>query len=174
MRSWKLFIKLSEKPFSLTRNVPRRPPLSLWGRGGERGFTLIEMLIVVVVLGIIISIAVPALNYAKEQSRINAAKANAKALNEAYIRASLDGVVDSSYMVFSATSSPSGHSLQDRMDCFNWLLNKGYIRKELASKVRVEDLRLNVTASHPNGGDPPFGPWEWVSYDEVEAIFPPP
>jgi len=60
----------------------------------KKGFTLVEVLIVVAILGIIATIAVPALQDAKEESELQAGRGNAKTLNEGIKRAELDNNID--------------------------------------------------------------------------------
>jgi prepilin-type N-terminal cleavage/methylation domain-containing protein len=57
----------------------------------KKAFTLLEMVVVVALVAAMTAIAMPALNLAKQQSSQTQAKANARTLNEARIRAKLKG-----------------------------------------------------------------------------------
>lgn len=60
-------------------------------KGAKKAFSLIEILVVVALIGIILGIAVPALNSSRQDSIETAASANAKSLNDARTRAKLKG-----------------------------------------------------------------------------------
>ena len=55
-------------------------------RSGERGFTLIEMMIVLVFLGVIVSIAIASAFYAFDASRLSRTVANMRGLSDAITR----------------------------------------------------------------------------------------
>ena len=59
----------------------------------NKGFTLIEMLVVVLIIGILAGIALPQYNKAVEKAKLSEALINAKAMQEAVKRFFLSGAV---------------------------------------------------------------------------------
>lgn len=82
----------------------------------KRAFSLIEILIVIAIVGIILSIAVPAMNNSRTESIQTAASANAKSLNDARTRAILKG---------DTNSVLSGN---DAVAAAQYLIDQGYLR----------------------------------------------
>ncbi len=121
------------------------------------GFTLIEMLIGVAVLGIIVAIAVPALNTAKEQARTHSREAAAKVLNEAIVRALMKDehlkgptpIAPEAWKAANQLIDPytagGGFGLKDRQAVVQWLLAKGYLVNSKSNNFYLEDLRYYVT-----------------------------
>jgi type II secretion system protein G len=56
---------------------------TLLNRRRERGFTLVEIMIVVLIIGILLAIAVPSFMNARERSRANACRANLRQIQAA-------------------------------------------------------------------------------------------
>jgi prepilin-type N-terminal cleavage/methylation domain-containing protein len=56
---------------------------TLLNRRRERGFTLVEIMIVVLIIGILLAIAVPSFINARERSRANACRANLRQIQAA-------------------------------------------------------------------------------------------
>jgi type II secretion system protein G len=56
---------------------------TLLNRRRERGFTLVEIMIVVLIIGILLAIAVPSFMSARERSRANACRANLRQIQAA-------------------------------------------------------------------------------------------
>jgi type II secretion system protein G len=56
---------------------------TLLNRRRERGFTLVEIMIVVLIIGILLAIAVPSFMNARERSRANACRANLRQMQAA-------------------------------------------------------------------------------------------
>lgn len=63
----------------------------------RRGFTLVEILIVVAIIALLLAITVPALNTAKLRARYAAEDACAKVVNEGLIRGQLKGIQSTVY-----------------------------------------------------------------------------
>lgn len=61
-------------------------------RLGERGFTLIELILVMAILALLMALAVPRFTAALENSKIQAHKANVKMIEKAAELAYIDGV----------------------------------------------------------------------------------
>lgn len=83
----------------------------------SKGFTLIEILIVVAILSIITGLAVAALHTSMKDSKLQSEKATAKVLNEALIRADIKN--DSE--VAAAIANGDGDMIIDI------LFEKGYV-----------------------------------------------
>lgn len=56
---------------------------NLMNRRRERGFTLVEIMIVVLIIGILLAIAVPSFISARERSRANACRSNLRQIQAA-------------------------------------------------------------------------------------------
>lgn len=85
----------------------------------QRGWTLVELLIVIVIIGIVFSLAVVALRSSKSDSETGAAEANAKTLNDAITRATLKGDTNPTIV---------GDTANDVEAAAAYLIEKGYIR----------------------------------------------
>ncbi len=66
-------------------NHQRGPAPSLVRHGSESGFTLLELLLVVAIIGIIAGIAIPALLNALAKARVNAMIAECRTVHEAFL-----------------------------------------------------------------------------------------
>lgn len=70
---------------------------SILRRNKGKGFTLIEIVVVVAILAVIVSIGIPALRNSKIDAWNASEDACAKILNEGLVRASLDGLSTTAY-----------------------------------------------------------------------------
>jgi prepilin-type N-terminal cleavage/methylation domain-containing protein len=75
--------------------------------GRSAGFTLIEIMIVVLIIGVLVAIALPNFMRAREQSRAKACQANLKEIDSAVQEAMMDGKVSQITVV---TQSAPGDS----------------------------------------------------------------
>ena len=63
-----------------------KPRTDMTSRSGERGFTMVELMIVLVFLGVIVSIAIASAFYAFDASRLSRTVANMRGLSDAITR----------------------------------------------------------------------------------------
>lgn len=90
--------------------------VAFFHKSKKKAFSLIEIIITVAIIGIILAIAVPAMNNSRTESLQTAASANAKSLNEAKIRATLQGDTNS-----VLTGNDAAAAAQ-------YLIDQGYLR----------------------------------------------
>ena len=108
-----------------TCGAPSRPACSIPARGRQRGFTLIEVMVVIVILGIMAALVVPNLAGRQDQAQVTAAKSDLRALGNALEMYKLDN--------FNYPSTEQGlEALVTRPSGFpeprNWQAG-GYLRK---------------------------------------------
>lgn len=83
------------------------------------GWTLIELLIVIAIVGILVSLVVAAIGSSKSDTTLEAAEANAKIINEGITRAVLKN--DTNALIV-------GEDANDVEAATAWLIDNGYIR----------------------------------------------
>jgi prepilin-type N-terminal cleavage/methylation domain-containing protein len=85
----------------------------------KSGWTLIELVVVIAIVGILFALAVAALGRSKAETTLEGAEANAKVINEAITRAVLRG--DTNPIIV-------GDSANDVEAAAAYLIDEGYIR----------------------------------------------
>lgn len=146
-------------------------------KSARKAYSLIEILIVISVIAVLVAIAVPALDKAREYARLEAARGTKKILNEARIRAVLKGEgasgpvsaaitpqwwLDGGYS--SEYSGSTGFSLVDRQAALDWFVDNGYLLNHVRESIRLEDLRFHVQDY------PSVPPGSWVTYKDLEGL----
>jgi len=89
------------------------------GNPKNGGWTLIELTVVVLILSIIFGVAIMALRTSKSDTSTAAAEANAKTINDAITRATLQGDTNPAIV---------GDDANDVEAAAAYLIEKGYIR----------------------------------------------
>lgn len=91
-------------------------------RKKDNGFTLVELMVVVVILGILVAIAVPALNSSVDRSRMTACQSNERTISGAAAQfwhnndrypVDIDELITSSYLEFNPTCPDGGTYVYD-------------------------------------------------------------
>ena len=85
----------------------------------DKGWTLIELAIVIVVIGILLALVIPFIGRSKIDAENNQAKAYAKVLNEAITRAKMKGDINP-VLVGSNATNPAAAAV--------YLYNNGYLQ----------------------------------------------
>lgn len=80
---------------------------------GNKGFTLVELMVVVVIIGVLTAIAVPVYNNASEQAKLNAIAANLRIINGAI----------SQYQANNAGANPADSGALDGEYLQSWPLD---------------------------------------------------
>ena len=76
----------------ISSGIKKLSPSARRGRGGDQGFTLVELMVVVLVIAILLAIAIPTFLGARERSQDRAAQSNLRnALTAAKVAYSNDG-----------------------------------------------------------------------------------
>jgi type IV pilus assembly protein PilA len=111
---------------------------------GEEGFTLIELIVVIAILGFLLAIAIPRYNTSRTRAAVNASAANLKNLANAvelyatennlssYPSGSLDSMV-SAYMPSGVPESPGGGAYQYTASADG----SGYTIKDMATYPNI-------------------------------------
>jgi len=72
---------------------------------GQKGFTLVELMVVVIIIGILIAIAVPVYNSTQEKARAAACKANQRTIDSAIVQWVMEEPESRDITHFDATGS---------------------------------------------------------------------
>lgn len=78
----------------------------------QEGFTLVEIMIVVLIIGILLAIAIPNFIRARESSRAKACQANLKQIDSAVQQAMMDGKVSSISVLTQSAAGDTTFSTQ--------------------------------------------------------------
>jgi type II secretion system protein G len=91
-------------------------------RKKDKGFTLVELMVVVVILGILVAIAVPALNNTVDRSRVTACQSNERTISGAAAQFwhnndrypdDINELITGSYLEFNPTCPDGGTYVYD-------------------------------------------------------------
>ncbi len=91
--------------------------MSNFVRNARRGFTLVEIMIVVLIIGILLAIAVPNFVRARDTSRTNSCVANLKAVDAAKEQWAMDNKKSTGDAVTMADIAASGQYLKSTPTC---------------------------------------------------------
>jgi len=110
-------------------------------RQDRRGFTLLEVLIVVAIIGILASIMIPAFNHVMFKTRRNALITDSKTLFTAFLQYNID---ESSY---PPQHTPPGEAfVKDSL----WPLTRGYLRSPKGILMKLQGQRVTAYDSPDN------------------------
>ncbi|MCL6560415.1 MAG: prepilin-type N-terminal cleavage/methylation domain-containing protein, partial [Firmicutes bacterium] len=77
-------------------------------RNSEKGFTLVELMVVIVIIGILVGIAVPIYNATQNRARTNADNANVRTLQGAAAQMLAENAPLTSDVTWSSTQGQTG------------------------------------------------------------------
>ena len=130
-------------------------------RGRSDGFTLVELLIVVAIIGILASAAIPALQRALMSSRVSRLANDAKALHHAFTAYNIDNAY------YPSTSSPK-ERVFDRAT-LDPLVADGYLKSGGAIVQMLQGKEVTAYDS-PNIGGPDTEFWAVLTLTHNPAI----
>jgi len=86
----KEFIRFYKQPHcGKEENVMSK--LLIYSKNYLRGFTLIELMVVILIIGVLVTIAIPVYNSTQEKAKETACRANIRMIKGAIVQAELDG-----------------------------------------------------------------------------------
>ena len=100
-------------------------------KNNKKGFTLMEMLIVVAIIAILVAIAIPVLNSALEKSREAADAGNIRSAYAECTVAAMTGVTDDDDVTKGDEDDDHGYAYYKDVDCTQ--KNKGWINSSIES-----------------------------------------
>jgi len=105
----------------------------------EKGFTIIELMAVLVIIGIIALIAVPRVTGTITQARIRSCSANVQMLDDAVERYAVDHMTANGDLDYSALSADGFQTT---------LVNAGYLKEAATCPVNSATLYVLNTTTH--------------------------
>ena len=148
---------------------------------GSRSFSLIELVIVVVVIGIIAAIAIPRMSHGARNAGANALKANLSAFRTAFERYKAEHGGKSPLLnpaqKLTQFSNLAGTATSPTSDPANGIVYGPYLRKisplPVGSRKGATGIyHFNGSGGVPQGGVPSDGWWYSHVADEIRANLP--